>query len=245
MKKFFYELKKINSNMNRINKGTYIVLALVIFIFLIEKIKNNPEILIMIPILILSIILHEIAHGYVAYLNGDDTSKKLGRLTLNPIKHVDILGFFLPVLLIFFASSFVIGWAKPIPVNYNKLKNKNIGIFLVSIAGVLTNLILAILGTILYKKLFPINNEFIYNGIIYLIKINVTLFIFNILPIPPLDGSKIITAFGNDSVKMKIYQLEKYGFIIIFILLYTGILNLIMNPFYDIIYKILNLIVGV
>ena len=121
---------------------------------IIKKLISNNEILVIIPILIISIILHEIAHGYIAYLNGDDTAKREGRLTLNPIKHIDTFGLLLPLFLILTGSSFVIGWAKPVPVNYYKLNNQKSGIFYVSIAGIVTNLLLAVTGA-LFLRFFP------------------------------------------------------------------------------------------
>lgn len=246
MKKIINDIKRANQDMGLGGKIIYAGLALGLLYFLISKLLNSKEIFIIIPILIISIVLHEIAHGYVAYLNGDNTAKNMGRLNLNPIRHIDPLGLLLPLFLIFTNSSFVIGWAKPVPVNYYKLKNQKSSVFFVSIAGISVNLLLAFIGAALFKYLpsYLLANRYIYIAIMYLIRLNVTLAIFNFLPIPPLDGSKIITAFGSYNLKLFIERMEKFGFLIILILMWTGVLSFLMNPFYKLIYRLLNLFIG-
>lgn len=246
MKKFINEIKRANPNMNKNTKVIYIILLTIVVFLIGEKILNNSEILVILPVLVLSIVLHELAHGFVAYINGDDTAKNNGRLSLNPLKHIDTVGLLLPLFLILSGSSFVIGWAKPVPVNYYKLKNQTASVFWVSVAGILTNLFFAFIGA-LCLKYFPVEylaNKYIYMSVIYLIRLNVTLAIFNLLPIPPLDGSKIITSFGSDKLKNFIYSIENYGFFIILLLMWTGALNFIMNPLYKIVYALLNMIIG-
>lgn len=246
MKKFLDDIKRANPYMSKNTKLIYIVLIIVAILMIMKKLITNNEILVIIPILIISIVLHELAHGYVAYINGDNTAKIQGRLTLNPIKHIDAFGLLLPIFLILTNSSFVIGWAKPVPVNYYKLNNQKSSIFYVSIAGIVTNLLLAIIGA-LCLRFFPteiLSNKYTYLGVVYLIKLNITLAIFNLLPIPPLDGSKIVTAFGSNNLKMGLYKIESYGFIIIMLLLWTGVLDIIMNPLYKLFYSIINLIIG-
>ncbi len=246
MKKVINDIKRANRDMPNQTKIIYSVLGLLLIYFLISKLINSKEIFVIIPILIFSIVFHEIAHGYVAYLNGDNTAKNMGRLSLNPIKHIDPLGLLLPLILIFSNVNFVIGWAKPVPVNYYRLKNQKSSVFFVSIAGIFVNLLLAFMGAALLKYLPAsiLSNQYLYLGVIYLIRLNVTLAIFNLLPIPPLDGSKIITAFGSDKLKMTLGQLEKYGFIIILILLWSGVLNFLMSPLYKIIFRLINLFIG-
>lgn len=246
MKKVINEIKRANGDMTKSTKIIYSVLALVVLYILVNKLINTVEILVIIPVLILSIVLHEVAHGYAALLNGDKTAKDAGRLSLNPAKHVDVFGLLLPLFLILTNSTFIIGWAKPVPVNYYKLKNEKSSVFMVAIAGILVNLLLAFLGAILYKYMSPelLSNKYIYLAIVYLIKLNVTLAIFNVLPIPPLDGSKIITAFGSSALKMFLGRIENYGFIIILVLLWTGILDFFMSPLYKLIYGLLNLFIG-
>ncbi|RUA08720.1 MAG: site-2 protease family protein, partial [Fusobacteria bacterium] len=187
--------------------------------------------------------LHELAHGLVAYLNGDNTAKYYGRLTLNPIKHIDPLGMLLPIGLILMGSSFVIGWAKPVPVNYRNLKNGEFSVFQVSIAGVVVNFSLAFLGATIIK-FFPelyITNSVVQVGIGYLIHINIILGIFNLLPIPPLDGSKILWSLGGESIKKLIENLDQYGFFIIIAMSYLGILGQIISPMSSFLIGFLNM----
>lgn len=246
MKKIINDIKRANRDMSIQTKIIYSILGLLLIYFLISKLINSKEIFVIIPILIFSIVFHEIAHGYAAYLNGDNTAKNMGRLSLNPIKHIDPLGLLLPLILIFSNVNFVIGWAKPVPVNYYRLKNQKSSVFFVSIAGIVVNLLLAFMGAALLKYLPAsfLSNRYIYLGVVYLIRLNVTLAVFNLLPIPPLDGSKIITAFGSNKLKMTLGQLEKYGFIIILILLWSGILNFLMNPLYKLVFRLINLFIG-
>lgn len=246
MKKIINEIKRANNDMKTSTKIIYGILFIAIILLIIEKLIKTSEVLVIIPILIFSIVFHELAHGLAAYFNGDDTAKKAGRLSLNPIKHLDTFGLLLPMFLILTNASFVIGWAKPVPVNYYKLKNQKSSVFMVSIAGILTNLLLAFVGAVLYKYLPSeyLSNKFVYLGIIYLIKLNVTLAIFNVLPIPPLDGSKIITAFGSRNTKAFLDKIENYGFVIILLLLWTGVLDFFMSPLYKMIYGLLNLFIG-
>lgn len=246
MKKFLSDLIYANRNMNKKTKVIYSMLFLIAIYMLISKLINTSEILVILPILAISIILHEVAHGYVAYLNGDDTAKKAGRLSLNPIKHLDAFGIILPIFLVLTNTNFVIGWAKPVPVSYYKLKNQKSSVFMVAVAGITVNLILAFIGASLYKYLSPefLSNKYIYLSVIYMIKLNVTLAIFNLLPIPPLDGSKMITAFGSRNLKITLSKIEKYGFIIIVLLLWTGILDFVMNPLYKLVYGLINLFIG-
>lgn len=246
MKKVINDIKRANRDMPIQTKIIYSALGLLLIYFLISKLINSKEIFVIIPVLIFSIVFHEIAHGYAAYLNGDNTAKNMGRLSLNPIKHIDPLGLLLPLILIFSNVNFVIGWAKPVPVNYYRLKNQKSSVFFVSIAGIFVNLLLAFIGAALLKYLPAsfLSNRYIYLGVVYLIRLNVTLAVFNLLPIPPLDGSKIITAFGSNKLKMTLGQLEKYGFIIILILLWSGVLNFLMSPLYKIVFRLINLFIG-
>ena len=191
----------------------------------------------------ISIILHELGHGVVAYLNGDPTAKVMGRLTLNPIKHIDPLGMLLPMGLILMGSSFVIGWAKPVPVNYRNFRKGEFSVFMVSIAGVIVNFTLAFLGATIIK-FFPeiySNSEIVRIATIYLIRINLVLGIFNLLPIPPLDGSKILWSLGGDGIKDIVENLDRYGFIIILGLSYLGILWKIIDPIFNFLINILNM----
>lgn len=246
MRDFFENFKYANRDMPKSTKIIYGGLAGLMLVFLIGRLIQNPTILIMIGILMISIILHELAHGMVAYLNGDSTAKLMGRLTLNPIKHIDPLGMLLPIGLILMGSSFVIGWAKPVPVNYRNFKKGEFSVFMVSIAGVVVNFTLAFLGATIIK-IFPelyTNNYIIHMAIGYLIRINLVLGIFNLLPIPPLDGSKILWSLGGDWIKDMIESLDRYGFFIIIGLSYLGLLWKIIDPIFSFSVKILNMYIN-
>lgn len=147
--------------------------------------------------IILAIVLHELAHGYAAYRLGDNTAKICGRLTLNPLKHVDLFGtILLPALLYFSQAGFMFGWAKPVPVNFNNLRRSKRDLIIVASAGIVTNLALAVVSAVLLKFI-SILPQSTAQGVIGLFLLNMVVFnmvlaIFNALPIPPLDGSKIL-----------------------------------------------------
>ncbi|UUV18937.1 site-2 protease family protein [Fusobacteria bacterium ZRK30] len=243
MKEFFENFKYVNKDMPRSTKIIYGGLAGLLLVFMTGRLIKTPMILIMIGILMISIILHELAHGVTAYLNGDPTAKVMGRLTLNPIKHIDPLGMLLPIGLILMGSSFVIGWAKPVPVNYRNLKKGEFSVFMVSIAGVVVNFTLAFLGASIIK-FFPeiyMTNDIVHMATVYLIRINLVLGIFNLLPIPPLDGSKILWSLGGEWIKDMVENLDRYGFFIIIVLSYLGILWKIIDPIFGFLVNILNM----
>lgn len=158
-----------------------------------------PDTLIFVVIiLIFSIILHEIAHGYVAEMFGDPTARLAGRLTLNPIPHIDPLGsIILPVLLLSTGAGIVLGWAKPVPYNPYNLRNQKWGTVAVGLAGVLTNLLLAVIfGLIIrYSAELGITSQSFLGMLEFIVQINVVLAVFNLIPFPPLDGAKVLFAF--------------------------------------------------
>lgn len=241
MKNYFKQLLYINRNMSPLIKGFILIIGIYALLKFGIKLSDNPGILIEIPIFIFSIMLHEIAHGFAAYLSGDDTAKKLGRLSLNPVKHIDPLGLLLPLFLIISGSGFVIGWAKPVPVDYRKFKNGRVGEFIVSVAGIATNLILAFTGALLIKYLYPqIAELHAFKYVAYFISINLILAIFNLIPVPPLDGSKILASFAGKDMRVSIFTLERYGFLIILVLAWTGILNFFMSPIYSFLVRALD-----
>lgn len=190
----------------------------------------GPDIiLIVIIILLFSVVIHEVAHGYAALWLGDNTAQYAGRLTLNPLKHLDWFGsVILPILLSF--SGFVFGWAKPVPYNPYNLKNRKWGELLVAVAGPASNLILAIIFG-LFIRLFGDGSSMTFIAIL-IVQINVVLAVFNLVPIPPLDGSKILFAFLPPSKQQQVRGfLEKWGFIILifFIVFMWGTLSPIIN----------------
>jgi Zn-dependent protease len=170
-------------------------------------------------IFIYSVIIHEISHGYAAYIQGDNTAKRLGRLTLNPIPHIDLFGSItLPLLLVVSGSSIVVGWAKPVPFNPYNLRNQRWGELLVAIAGPVSNIVIAIIfGIIIRLSLFPT----LVGPFIYIVLINLVLAIFNLVPIPPLDGSKILFSLFPNSLGEVRSFLERYGiYLMIFFVFY-------------------------
>lgn len=177
------------------------------------------DIIFSIIIFIFSVIIHEVSHGYAAYLQGDNTAKFAGRLTLNPLPHIDLFGsIILPLMLVLSGSSIVVGWAKPVPFNPYNLRNQRWGEAIVAMAGPLSNIFLAIFfGLIIRFGVFPS----LINPFIYIVLINLVLATFNLVPIPPLDGSKIIfSLFPNSFLEVREF-LEKNGyFILIFFVLF-------------------------
>lgn len=174
-----------------------------------------------IAILLVSVILHEMAHGYAALSQGDKTALYAGRLTFNPLKHLDLWGSILvPLFLILSGAGFVIGWAKPVPYNPDNLRNKVWGKIWVAIAGILTNLAIAISFAFI-ARLFPLAESTI--SIIHMIIItNIVLAIFNLIPIPPLDGSKILLAFIPAKYDYMVRKIEQYSFIVLIVFILYG-----------------------
>jgi len=180
-------------------------------------------IIIAVPLLY-SIIFHELAHGWVAYRMGDPTAKMLGRLSLNPLKHLEPMG----TMMLFL---FGFGWAKPVPVNFNQLRDKRKGMILVSAAGIITNMILAFCALFLYRLLSPSPSGIAGQLLYYFARINIILAAFNLIPLPPLDGSKILMGFASSSVRNFLFRFERYGLFIIIGLLYLGVLEPVIRFF--------------
>lgn len=174
-------------------------------------------------VLVLSAVIHEYMHGFVAFQLGDSTAKDAGRLTINPIPHLDLWGsILLPMMMIFSGLGFVIGYAKPVPYNPYNLKDKKWGEAKVAIAGPLSNLALAIFFGIVLRFVPFISLTF--SGLLsIIIYINLLLMVFNLLPIPPLDGSKILAAFMSPETKRKYYSLSAYGMLmVVFVVVFFG-----------------------
>jgi len=187
---------------------------------------------------VFAITVHEVAHGWVAKQKGDYTASMLGRLTLNPLKHIDPFGtIILPGLLLMTGTGFIFGWAKPVPVDGRNFKKPLQDMAWVAAAGPIANLVMALIWALLARlggiiSFEPISLPLIYMGIAG-ISINLVLFLINLLPIPPLDGSRILTGILPPRLAWQYNQLERYGFIILIVLLYTRILNLILEyPMY-------------
>jgi len=182
-----------------------------------------------------SVIMHEIAHGAVAYLFGDDTAKRMGRLTLNPKANLDLVG-----TVALFIVGF--GWAKPVPVNYYKLKNYRLGMICVSFAGCFTNILIAAISIYLLKVLKLNPDSYIAIALLVLAKINILLGAFNLIPFPPLDGSKVLLGFMPIGVRQSVERYEQFGFIILFFLLLSGLLNPLINLIQNIILQFIGML---
>ena len=194
------------------------------------------NLLITILALLLSIIPHEVAHGYMSYKLGDTTAKEDGRLSLNPLNYIDPLGLLSMIL-------FKFGWAKAVPIDFSRIKgNKNVGIFLISIAGVAMNFIIAFVFSIFLSKALIAKDNFISEILTEIVWYNVMLGIFNLIPLPPLDGSKIIASFLPYKYQFYFFKYEKYFYIALIALIFSGFINNIIGP---IILKIINFFINV
>jgi Zn-dependent protease len=191
-----------------------------------------------IPIL-LGVVLHELAHGWVAWKMGDPTARRLGRLSLNPLAHLDAFGSLVFIVTAVTSSiaggGFVFGWAKPVPVNPRYFRNFRLGMLLVSLAGAAANLLLALVFAVLFFVFdtltpFSFNNSFMLKMCLTGIFINFNLAFLNLLPIPPLDGSKVVACLLPPYPAAAYFRLEKYGMLIVLVLLATGLLGKTVLP---------------
>ena len=215
----------------------------------IDVISLVSNLIIYMVVLLLAISSHEAGHAWMSWKYGDDTAYLLGRVTLNPVKHTDPIGTLLIPILSFvfgaiggaFGAIPLIGWGKPTPVNPRKWTNYRQANVMVSIAGIGANLILAIIGFAILKTLIEtgaLNGVDPDAGIIkpfllflqYLILLNVSLAVFNLLPFPPLDGSKVLSTFLPESFSPIFALLEQYGFLILLLLVYWGVVGIIIRP---------------
>ena len=174
---------------------------------------------------LMAITFHEVSHGFIAYLRGDNTARSLGRLTLNPLKHLDIIGTLMIIVI-------GIGWAKPVPVNFNNLRSPKRDMIWVSVAGPLTNLLLAILSAVLIRIIVPLTEpvpdssslqlflEPVLLMLSFSVYINLLLALFNLMPLPPLDGGRVLMGLLPDRLAVKLSRIEPYGMIIIIVLVF-------------------------
>lgn len=198
------------------------------------------DILITLVILLFSAIVHEVSHGLMAEKLGDSTARDEGRITLNPIPHIDPFGsIMLPALLLFVGSPIVFGAAKPVPVNFNNLNPRRWGMALVSFAGPLSNIILAVLFMLPIK--FGLVSGAVGEIWLKAVVLNLVLAVFNILPIPPLDGSKIVASVLPYNIMYRLLELERFGFILVIVFLLLGILDKILLPVITLFFRLFGI----
>lgn len=191
-------------------------------------------------LLLIAMTVHEFAHGLVAYKLGDPTARQSGRLTLNPLAHIDPFWTILLPLILFLSSAgnFVFGAAKPVPINYWALKNPKRDIIWIGLAGPFANFILAfIIAQVL--KFVPFNGIFAYL-LLNLLTINVVLAVFNLIPIPPLDGSRVLMGLLPEDLSQQYAALERYGFIILFVFIWFGLFDRILWPVVGLVIRMLG-----
>lgn len=197
-----------------------------------------PLLLLSIPAYLLALTCHEVAHGYVAKRLGDPTAELRGRLTLNPLKHIDPFGTIIfPALLWLFDSPVIFGWAKPVPIDPRYFRKPLKGMMWVGLAGPVTNFLLAAAASLLFRGLvsfsdfgIPAGFSILVQFLIVFILLNLVLGLFNLIPIPPLDGSRIVTGLLPRNAAFEFMKLERYGFVILFALLYLRIFSRFFLP---------------
>lgn len=178
-----------------------------------------------------SVVCHEIAHGLMAWKLGDPTAWRMGRLSFNPLVHIDIFGtILLPLFLLLMGSRFLFAWAKPVPVNPAYFRNRKQGMMLVALAGPATNLALAVAMSLLLKLAGTVMPAFLAKALATTALMNVILMAFNLIPIPPLDGSRIVANFLGGKLYWNYMRLERYGMMIVFGLLFLGVISRLLYP---------------
>lgn len=202
--------------------------------------------LIQLPVLLFSVIIHEVAHGWTAGRFGDDTARVMGRLTFNPLPHIDMFGTILLPALAVLTGAPVFGWAKPVPVNPYRLNNPGRDMVWVSLAGPLSNFALAVIaafGMWLVRMSAPAPDGFaitVYEFLRLVLIINIILPVFNLFPVPPLDGSRVVAGILPSKLAWEYGKLEPYGFFIIIILLASGVFWRVLGPIVNVIIQSLG-----
>ncbi len=211
-----------------------------------------PHLVIYMVVLLLAISAHEAGHAWMSYKFGDDTARLLGRVTLNPIAHTDPIGTLLIPIFNFIMAvgggrPFLLGWGKPTPVNPLRWRRKDLANVMVSIAGILANLLIATIAFIVIKVLLIMGYFHTDSGLQEpvallldrMLSMNISLAVFNLLPFPPLDGSKVLETFLPDSLQPVLAVLEQYGFLILIVLMYLGVFSAIINPIMEFVYSLI------
>ena len=177
--------------------------------------------------LLIAIVGHEVAHGYVAYSNGDLTAKSDGRLSLNPLRHLDPIGLLAMII-------FRFGWAKAVPINPYAFRKRKLGMLTVSLAGVVYNLIMGFLfaGVYVYFHFHPVNSDFVMALVENILWYNIMLGLFNLVPLPPLDGSKVLATLLPRKWEDFFYRYERYMYILLVVGIFSGLINEILSPIF-------------
>ncbi len=217
---------------------------------LVEAFSIVQKAIIWVIPVIFAITVHEVAHGWAALQLGDRTAQILGRLTLNPVKHVDLIGTVLVPGLLFLMGGLIFGWAKPVPVTQQNLRKPKSDMIWVALAGPLANLIMAViwafmvkLGMNVYQHGIAIGEPMVYMGIAGVL-INTMLMLFNLLPLPPLDGGQILVSALPDRLGWQISRVEPYGFFILLALLYFGVISAVLLPLMNTCIGMLAMVAG-
>jgi Zn-dependent protease len=209
-----------------------------------------PKIVLSIVPLLFAIILHEVSHGWVAERLGDPTARILGRITLNPISHIDLMGtIIVPGILLLAGSHFLFGWAKPVPVNFANLRGGRRDMALVALSGPLSNFLLAVLSSIVFHLTFggvtgPVGMSAMIITPVhimanYSVLFNLVLMVVNLLPILPLDGGRIVVGLAPVNIAIAMERMERYGMLIVLILIASGIWSYVVSPVIYIFWRIL------
>lgn len=189
-----------------------------------------------------AVILHELSHGFVALALGDRTAQQAGRLTLNPLKHVDPVGtIFLPLVLRLVHSPVTFGWAKPVPINVFNLRHPKRDMLWIGMAGPVSNLLMAIAASGFLKVFGPGLPPVVVSLVKYLALVNLVLGVFNLLPIPPLDGSRVLMSIVPNRFAVGLILMERWGFILVFLLLYLGWIDKFLGPMIEYLVRVLGL----
>jgi len=187
--------------------------------------------LLLFPLFMIAVMVHEVSHGWMALLLGDPTAKQAGRLTFNPLRHIDPVGtLLLPIILFLARAPFVFGWAKPVPINPYNLRRPKQDMLWVGLAGPASNFILAAALAFMLRVVGSGLPELAVAMVTYLILINLVLGVFNLLPIPPLDGSRILVGLLPVPLARQVLKLERWGILIVFALIYFGVLRRFLWP---------------
>ncbi len=199
--------------------------------------SNLQRLSIMIVPFLMAVIFHEVAHGFVAYKWGDTTARDHGRITFNPAPHIDPLGtLILPILMMFTGAGILFGWARPVPINPGRFRRFRAGLFWVSLAGPGMNFLLAVLSGLAFAAILKFMSPtfYLFEPLMEMTKVSVmlnfSLGIFNLLPLPPLDGSKIVESFLSYDAMKKYESVAQYSFWILLALMFTGALSVLAGP---------------